>query len=417
MNFLEFAVWGAYLTSMGSYIASIGYARNIAWFYSVQGFVSLCMPALMGIIADRWIPAQRLLSLCHFLAGIFMTLTGFYGLLMGGSVEISIFFLCYTLGVVFFMPTLSLANAVAYSALDGARMDTVKTFTSVRMYGTIGFICAMWAVDLMGLQRSALQFSFAGMLALLLSAYALTLPSCPTNRASSKRTFSDAFGLRAFALFRQRRMAVFFVFSVLVGICLQITNGFASPYLFSFGKMPEFADAFGVRHANILISISQFSETFCILLIPYFLNRFGIKRVILIAISAWALRFAFFAVGNPGNGVWLFVLSMLMYGVAFDFFNIAGSLFVNKEADVSVRSSAQGLFLMMTSGLGTTIGTLTAQAIINSHVYNLPSGTSPRVVMSGWADSWMIFACYALTVGLFFALCFKEKNECKIETV
>lgn len=417
MNFLEFAVWGSYLTSMGSYVASIGYARNIAWFYSVQGFVALCMPALMGIVADRWIPAQRLLSLCHLLAGIFMLMAGMYGYVFGNGVEIGVLFACYALGVVFFMPTISLSNAVAYSALDGAHMDTVKTFTSVRMYGTVGFICAMWAVDLIGFQHSALQFAFAGIIALCLSAYALTLPACPVHRTGSRKTLSEAFGLRAFALFRQPRMAMFFVFSVLVGICLQITNGFASPYLFSFGKMPEFAGTLGVRHANILISISQFSETFCILLIPYFLKRFGIKRVILIAILAWVLRFAFFAIGNPGSGVWLFVLSMLVYGIAFDFFNIAGSLFVNKEADTSLRSSAQGLFLMMTSGLGTTIGTLTAQAVINAHVYNLPAGTPAQVVMSGWADSWTIFACYALTVGLLFALFFKEKKKCKIETV
>ena len=413
MNFLEYAVWGAYLTSMGSYLVKIGMAENIGWFYSVQGFMSLFMPALVGIIADRWLQGQKVLSLCHALAGLFMLSASFYGFEAGAHASFATLFTLYALSVAFFMPTIALANSVAYSALDGAGLDTVKAFPPIRVFGTIGFICSMWVVDLGGMQENAGQFAFSGALSLVLAAYALTLPSCPVSRASERKSLTEALGLRAFTLFKQKRMALFFIFSMCLGICLQITNGFASPFIFSFGNLPEYADTFGVQHANILISISQISETCCILLIPYFLSRFGIKRVMLIAIVAWVFRFGFFAVGNPGPGVWLFILSMIVYGVAFDFFNISGSLFVDKETDIRIRSSAQGLFMMMTNGLGATVGTLSAQAVINHFVYDLPQTATGHEVVAGWHTCWMIFAAYALVIAVLFSIFFKYKHEAK----
>lgn len=410
MNFLEFAVWGAYLTSMGSYLVKVGLAANIGWFYSVQGFVSLCMPALMGIVADRWMQGQRVLSLCHTLAGIFMLAASYYGYVAGDSVQFSVLFALYTLSVAFFMPTIALSNSVAYSILDGGGFDTVKAFPPIRIFGTIGFICSMWVVDLGGMQETSFQFAFSGFLSLILALYSLTLPECPVSKRTHKKGFVDVLGLRAFALFKQTKMAVFFFFSMFLGVCLQITNGFASPFLFSFGKIEEYANTFGVEHANILISISQMSETCCILLIPFFLGKFGIKKVMLIAMLAWVLRFAFFAMGNPGPGVWLFVLSMLVYGVAFDLFNISGSLFVNKETDLSIRSSAQGVFMMMTNGFGATIGTLSAQAVINHFVYDLGDNASAHDIMQGWSTCWYIFAGYALLLAVLFAICFRYKH-------
>lgn len=410
MNFLEYAVWGAYLTSMGSYLVNIGLAGNIGWFYSVQGIVSLFMPALVGIVADRWVQGQRALSLCHVLAGAFMLATSFYGFRAGGGAEFSVLFSLYTLSVAFYMPTIALANSVAYSALDGAGMDTVKDFPPIRVFGTVGFICSMWAVDLGGMQATAGQFAVSGVLSLVLAAYALTLPACLVSGGDDRKSLSEALGLRAFSLFRQKKMALFFIFSMCLGICLQITNGFANPFISAFGGIAEYAGTFGVQHANILISISQISETCCILLIPFFLSRFGIKRVMLIAMLAWVFRFGFFAVGNPGSGVWLFILSMLVYGVAFDFFNISGSLFVDKETDVSIRSSAQGLFMMMTNGFGATIGTLSAQAVINRCVYSLPETATGAEVIAGWETSWYVFAAYALVVAVLFAVFFRYKH-------
>ncbi|WP_297973952.1 MFS transporter [uncultured Bacteroides sp.] len=407
MNFLQFAVWGAYLTSMGSYLVNVNLASHIGMFYAMQGIVSLFMPAILGIIADRWIPAQRLLSFSHFTAALFMALAGYYGMTAGADVEFGPLFTLYSLSVGFYMPTLALSNSVAYTALDKSGLDTIKTFPPIRIFGTIGFICSMWMVDLLGLQNTYGQFFACALIGLVYSMYALTLPACPICKSGKNKSLVEALGLRAFTLFKQKKMALFFLFSMLLGVSLQITNGFANPYISSFGSIPEYADTFGVQHANILISLSQVSETLCILLIPFFLKRFGIKRVMLIAMFAWVLRFGLFGTGNPGSGVWMFVLSMIVYGVAFDFFNISGSLFVDKETDKNIRSSAQGLFVIMTNGFGATIGTLGAQAVVNHFV---DFGSEVPQIMQ-WQSAWFVFAGYALAVAVVFALVFKYKHQ------
>lgn len=406
MNFLQFAVWGAYLTSMGTYLAGVGLGSHIGIFYAMQGIVSLFMPAILGIIADRWVPAQRLLGMSHLLAALFMGGAGYYAMEAGSEVAFGPLFLLYSLSVAFYMPTLGLSNSVAFTALEQAGLDTVKAFPPIRTFGTIGFICSMWLVDLLGFQANYMQFFTCAVWGLLLALYANTLPGCPVSKGGARKSLVEALGLNAFLLFKQRKMAIFFIFSMLLGVSLQITNGFANPFITSFQTIPEYADTFGVQHANLLISLSQVSETCCILLIPFFLSRFGIKRVMLIAMVAWVLRFGLFGLGNPGSGVWMFILSMLVYGVAFDFFNVSGSLFVDRETDISIRSSAQGLFIIMTNGIGATVGTLSAQAVVNRFVDF--SSTEPQV--AGWSQAWFIFAAYALVVAVVFALVFRYKH-------
>ena len=411
MNYLQFAVWGAYLTWMGTYLHCHGLASHIGIFYSIQGIVSIFMPALVGIIADRWIPAQKTLGLCHLISGAAMLGAAYYGLTMGDAVQFGPLFTLYSLAVAFYMPTLAISNSVAYNALDKAGLDTVKAFPPIRVFGTIGFICTMWIVDLLGFQPTAAQFAVSGGIGIVLGLYSFTLPACPLNKTDNT-SFVDKLGLRAFTLFKDKRMAYFFIFSMLLGVSLQITNGFANPYITSFGHIEKYAGTFGVQHANILISLSQISETLCILLIPFFLRRYGIKKVMLIAMFAWVLRFAFFGLGNPGGGVWLFILSCIVYGVAFDFFNISGSLFVDKETDQGIRSSAQGLFFLMTNGIGATIGTLSAQAIVNHFVYKPhAAGATPEMVAAGWQSAWFVFAAYALVVAVVFAIVFKYKHN------
>lgn len=401
MNFLEFAVWGAYLTSMGTYLVNHDMAQHIGIFYAMQGIVSIFMPAIMGIVADRWIPAQRLLGFCHLIAGLFMGAMVYYANTAGGDIAFGTLFTLYSISVAFYMPTLALSNSVAYNALTKAGLDTVKDFPAIRVFGTVGFICTMWLVDLMGFQANENQFATSGVIGILLFLYTFSLPACPVSSGNEKQSISEALGLKAFALFKQKRMAIFFIFSMLLGVSLQITNGFANPFITSFGSIPEYADTFGVQHANMLISLSQMSETVCILLIPFFMKRFGIKNVMLIAMFAWVLRFGLFGAGNPGSGVWMFILSMIVYGVAFDFFNISGSLFVDKSTDSEIRSSAQGLFMLMTNGIGATIGTLGAQQVVN---YYTIDGVTER------QSCWYIFAAYALVVGIAFALIFRPKK-------
>nr|WP_122120430.1 MFS transporter [Alistipes megaguti] len=408
MNFLQYAIWGAYLTSMGSYLVGVGLATHIGIFYAMQGIVSLFMPAVIGIVADRWIPAQRLLGFCHLLAALFMAAAGGYAMTSGNGVQFGLLFTLYALSVAFYMPTIALSNSVAYCVLEGAGLDTVKAFPPIRVWGTVGFICSMLLCDAAGFQTTYMQFLQCAVLGLVLGFYALTLPACPISRDGDRKSLVEALGLRAFTLFKQKRMALFFIFSMLLGISLQITNGFANPFITSFRDIPEFASTFGANHANALISLSQVSETLCILLIPFFLKRFGIKNVMLMAMLAWVLRFGLFGLGNPGGGVWMFILSMIVYGVAFDFFNISGSLFVNKETDVTIRSSAQGLFMIMTNGIGATIGTLGAQAVVNRLVYSQQSAAAQ---VAGWSQSWLVFAGYALVVAVVFALVFRYKHD------
>ena len=408
MSFLQFGVWGAYLISMGTYLFSAGLGDKIGYFYAMQGVVALFMPALMGIVADRWIPAQKLLAGCHLLSALFKAGMGYVAISATGMVadEYPTMILLYAMSVAFFMPTLALSNSVSYTALESVKMDPVKSFPPIRVFGTIGFIFTMILTDVCGFQASPNQFFLSAALGLMASGYALTLPACPVNNKQQGKSLMEVLGLNAFSLFKQRKMALFFVFSVLLGVALQITNGFANPYLNSFASLPEYADTFGVKHANVLISLSQLSETFCLLLIPFALKRFGIKSVMLIAMCCWVLRFALFGWGNPGDGVWMFILSMLVYGIAFDFFNISGSLFVNQETDMSIRSSAQGLFMMMTNGLGTTIGTVMAQQVVNHYV----DFTSDMPQVEGWSQAWLVFAGYMLVVAILFAFLFKYKH-------
>ena len=407
MNFLIFAVWGAYLCSLGVYLGNINMGSNIGAFFAVQGIVSLFMPALMGIVADKWIPAQKLLGICHLLCAAFIAAAGYVGMTNPEPTFNQLFWF-YAASVAFFMPTIALGSSVSYNALVGAGLDTVKAYPPIRVFGTVGFILSMWIVDLTGAKENYMQFFISAIWGVILGIYSFTLPNCPVNKNNDSKSLVDALGLKAFALFKEKKMAIFFIFSFLLGMCLQVTNGFAGTFLGDFGNIAEYADSFAVQHNIILSSLSQVSETLCILLIPFFLRKFGIKIVMLIAMLAWCLRFGFFAIGDPGNGVWLFILSMIVYGVAFDFFNISGSLFVDKETDSNIRSSAQGVFMMMTNGLGATVGSFAAQEIVNRYAYVYDAADPMR--MSGWSEAWYIFSAFALVVAIAFIFLFKYKH-------
>jgi len=406
LSFLEFGVWGAYLISLGNYLARIGLATQIGWFYTVQGIVSLFMPAIIGILADRWIQAQKMLSLCHILAGCFMGAAGVY-CLTTSQVEFGPLFALYTLSVAFFMPTIGLGNSVAFNALTEANLDAIKHFPPIRVFGTVGFICSMLFVNFTQFQTNAYQLITSAALSFILAAYALTMPACKVKKGQ-KSSLADSLGLKAFKLFKQKRMAIFFIFSMFLGVSLQITNSYGNTFITSFENLAEFADTWGAHNANALISLSQISETLCILLIPFCLKRFGIKGVMLMSMFAWVLRFGFFGIGDTGSGLWLLILSCIVYGVAFDFFNVSGGLYVDKETTSDLRSSAQGLFMMMTNGLGATIGTLCAQAVVNHFVF---SQTTAEAQHQGWITSWMIFAGYALVVAVLFMFIFKDDSK------
>ena len=409
MNILQWAVWGAYLTSMGSYLFSVGLATKIGIFYAIQGIVSIFMPTLMGIVADKFIPAQRLLGLCHGISALGMLGAGLYGMMAENEVKFGILFGLYAVGAAFYMPTIALSNSVAFKVLETNGYDTVKDFPPIRVFGTVGFILAMLFVNFVSIdgvqfQNSYNQFLTSGVLGIAMLLYCFTLPNCPCNKGTGEnQTLAERFGLNAFRLFKDKQMAIFFIFSMLLGVALQITNGFANPFISHFQDVPAFADTWGARNANALISISQVSETLGILLIPIAMKLFGIKRVMLIAMFAWVLRFGLFGAGDPGAGVWMLILSMIVYGVAFDFFNISGALYTNMRTSEKMQNSAQGLFMLMTNGIGATIGTLSAQAVVNHFVYN---AAEPN-----WSIAWYVFAGYALVVAFLFMILFKEPKN------
>ena len=429
MNFLQFAVWGAYLTSMGNYLGPAGMGTKIAWFYAIQGIVSIFMPTLMGIIADKFIQPQKLLGICHLVAGSMMLCLAYLGS-TSPTPNPALFIAIYTVSVAFYMPTLALSNTAAFTILKNHGLDTVTHFPPIRVFGTVGFIATMWFVNCACLtdgsfgftlaheagkfQYTYMQFGVSGLLGILLFLYCFTLPACPLVKCETRRSFSQMLGLDAFRLFREKRMALFFIFSMLLGMSLQVTNGYAGPFITHFIAQPEYADSFAANNATLLVSLSQVAEALCILLIPFFLRRFGIKKVMLIAMVAWVLRFGFFGMGDPAfPGVTLFILSCIVYGVAFDFFNVSGGLFVDNEVAPELRASGQGLFMLMTNGLGATIGTLSAGAIVDHFcqcTVVTVNGTTGSYLIGDWSSAWYIFAGFALVVAVLFALLFREKK-------
>ena len=415
LGFFEFAVWGSYLVSLGLYLGSVGLGNYVFWFYTVQGLVSLIMPGLIGVIADRYIPAQKMMSLCHVLAGAFMFAAAWYCMQAGADVQFTPLFILYTLSVAFFMPTIGLNNSVAFSAMTGAGMDTVKEFPPIRVFGTVGFIVAELFVNFVKIDGVAIQNSYnqlftCAIISFGLALYALTMPACPTNR-SAKASLSDALGLSAFKLFKRKEMAVFFIFSMLLGVSLQITNSYGTMYINHFASVAKYADDFFATNPTFLISLSQASEALCILLIPVCLRKFGIKGVMLMAMFAWVMRFAFFGLGNTSaSGVGLLMLSCIVYGVAFDFFNVSGGLFVDRQTSPDMRSSAQGLFMIMTNGIGASLGTMIAgTCVINKNVF--AAGLDAEQQLMGWRESWFVFATYALIVGVLFYFIFKTPKN------
>ncbi len=407
MSFLQFFIWGTWLISLGGYLGNdlelggLGFkGGQIGSIFATLGIASLVMPGIIGIIADKWINAERLLGICH----LFGSAALFYASTVTDYDQV---YWAMFVNLFAYMPTIALNNTVAYNALEKNKYDIVKAFPPIRTFGTVGFIVAMWVVDLSGFKSSNAQLYVGSVASLFMALYSFTLPKCPPAKTERKSLFS-AFGLDALVLFKSKKMIIFFLFSMLLGAALQITNSYGDLFIGSFKYIPEYANSFGVKHSVILLSISQMSETLFILTIPFFLRRFGIKQVMLMSMLAWVLRFGLFGIGNPGSGLSLLVLSMIVYGMAFDFFNISGSLFVETEAKPEIRASAQGLFMMLTNGLGAIFGGYTSGAIVDLFsVY----GEGGKLISRSWPTIWFIFAGYALVLSIIFPIVFRYKHK------
>lgn len=399
LSFLQFFVWGAWLITIGTYCLNAkGWTfPQFGAIFSTLAISSLFMPALTGIIADKWLNVEKLYGILHILYGLILFYVPkvndpdtLYYVIFGAMV-------CY-------MPTISLSNSIAYTILKRDGFDVVKVFPPIRVWGTIGFIAAMWITNLSGSKANGNQFIIGGITAIALGIYAFTLPKCPPPKSISKNAgIIEQLGLQAFRLFANYKTALFFIFSMMLGAALQLTNMYGDSFLSGFGENPAYRDSFVVKYSTIILSISQMSETLFILTIPFFLKRFGIKKVMLLAMLAWVFRFGLFAYGDPTTvGTALIILSCVVYGMAFDFFNISGSLFVETTTDSSIRASAQGLFMMMTNGVGAFLGSIISGLIIGR--YFISNGARD------WHGIWLTFSIYALVVAILFTILFKHKH-------
>ena len=400
LSFLQFFIWGAWLITIGAY-----WFQTKQWsgaqfgaIFSTMGIASIFMPSLMGIVADKWVNAEKLYGVLHLLGGITLCTIPFV-------TDPGVFFWVILLNMIFYMPTLALSIAVSYSALKSQGLDVVKDYPPIRVWGTVSFIAAMWTVTFLGFEKSASQFYVAAAAALLLGFYSFTLPKCPPpSKGSSSRSLVDALGLKSFALLRDRKLATFFVFALLLGAALQLTNAYGDTFLHDFDKVPAYRDTLSVQHPAFIMSISQISETLFILAIPFFLRRFGIKQVMLFSMVAWVLRFGLLAYSNPADGLWMIIMSCIVYGMAFDFFNISGSLFVETQTQPSIRASAQGLFMMMTNGFGAVLSSSISGLVIQNYFTDAAGNKD-------WQGIWLAFAAYALIIAVLFVFIFKHKHD------
>jgi len=399
MNFLQFFIWGCWLITIGAY-----WFQNKQWsgtefgaIFSTMGIASLFMPTIAGIIADRWVNAERLYGIFHIMGAVVLFILTLVN-------DPGVMFWVMLVNMIFYMPTIGLAISISYSTLNSRKMDVIREYPPIRVFGTIGFIIALWTISLSGLEKSSGQFIVASCSSLFLGLYSFTLPKCPPLGRGHKKSLINELGLNAFLLFRNVKMALFFIASMLLGAALQLTNAYGDTFLHDFALVPEYKDLVAVKYPAIIMSISQISETLFILAIPFFLRKFGIKKVMLFSMAAWVLRFGLFAYGDPGPGLWMIVLSCIIYGMAFDFFNISGSLFVETQSHHTIRASAQGLFMLMTNGLGAILGSRVSGFAIDKY-FLLDGGKYD------WKNIWLAFAAYSLAVTVLFALFFRHKHD------
>lgn len=400
MSFMQYFIWGSWLVTLGAYMINTLHftGSDVGMVYSSKGLAAIVMPSLVGIIADKWLRADRAYVICHLVCAVALCYAAQVN-------EPGLMFWVMLVNAMAFMPTIALSNTISYSCLEQAGLDTVSHFPRVRVYGTVGFIAAMWAISLMGAELSNVQLYIAAAASLLLALYSLTLPAIPVAKTKASPSLASKLGLNAFILFKQPRMAVFFLFAMLLGAVLQITNTFGSPFLHDFARNPAYADSFIVKYPSILLSVSQMSEVFFILTIPYFLGRFGIKAVMLMSMVAWMLRFGLFAFGDPSaTGFVLLMFSMIVYGCAFDFFNISGSVFVEQEVSADIRASAQGLFMTTVNGIGAYFGSVLSGMAVD---YFSVDG------VKDWQTIWLVFAAYALALAVVFYFSFNYRHTCK----
>ena len=386
MMFLEFFVWGAWFVTLGTYLAAdLGASGSqIALAFLTQSLGAILAPFIVGLIADRWFAAQRILGVLHLFSAVMLFLAGRQG-------DFGPFFVFALLAMISFMPTLALANSISFRRLESPE----RQFPAIRVFGTIGWIIAGLLIGWLGWEAGgALENTFvmAAIGSALLGVYAFTLPHTPPEADQGRITVRDVLGLDALALLKSRSYLVFFLASILICIPLAFYYNFTNLYL----------NEIGVKSAAAVQSLGQLSEALFLLIMPLMLKKLGVKRTLLIGMLAWALRYALFAFGDAGSLLWLVIIGLVLHGVCYDFFFVAGQIYTDRFAPKHVRSAAQGLISLATYGVGLLIGSLISGPIVDAFV--AADGTH------AWRAIWLIPAALAVGVALFFAALFRERE-------
>ncbi|HJC68947.1 MAG TPA: nucleoside permease [Candidatus Brachybacterium intestinipullorum] len=386
MMFLEFFVWGAWFVTLGTYLAAdLGASGSqIALAFLTQSLGAILAPFIVGLIADRFFAAQRILGVLHLFSAVMLFLAG-------RQQEFGAFFVFALLAMISFMPTLALANSISFRRLDSPE----RQFPAIRVFGTIGWIIAGLLIGWLGWEAGGAlgnTFVMAAIGSGLLGVYAFTLPHTPPEPTGDRVTVRDVLGLDALALLKSRSYLVFFLASILICIPLAFYYNFTNLYL----------NEIGVRSAAAVQSLGQVSEALFLLIMPLMLKKLGIKRTLLIGMLAWALRYALFAFGDAGSLLWLVIIGLVLHGVCYDFFFVAGQIYTDRFAPKHVRSAAQGLISLATYGVGLLIGSLISGPIVDAFL--AADGTHQ------WRAIWLIPAALAVGVALFFAALFRERE-------
>ena len=393
MMFLEFFVWGAWFVTLGTYLAAdLGASGSqIALAFLTQSLGAILAPFIVGLIADRWFAAQRILGVLHLFSAVMLFLAGRQG-------EFGAFFVFALLAMISFMPTLALANSISFRRLTSPE----RQFPAIRVFGTIGWIVAGLLIGWLGWEAGgALENTFvmAAIGSALLGVYAFTLPHTPPETTGDRVTVRDVLGLDALALLKSRSYLVFFLASILICIPLAFYYNFTNLYL----------NEIGVQSAAAVQSLGQVSEALFLLVMPLMLRKLGVKWTLLIGMLAWALRYALFAFGDAGSLLWLVIIGLVLHGVCYDFFFVAGQIYTDRFAPKHVRSAAQGLISLATYGVGLLIGSLISGPIVDAFL--AADGTHD------WRAVWLIPAALAVGVALFFAALFRERETAEAAEV
>jgi nucleoside transporter len=415
--FLQFSVWGCYLTSLGQLLGTAGLGDHIALIYASTGIMSLLSPAILCHIADQYSTPRRMLATCHFVAAIFMFGAWLYAV-THRQMHFTPFYTLYICFLAFFMPTIPLATTVAFSKIKAHGKETSKAFPRIRMWGTIGFVAAMWFVNSAYVhnghigftlneaseyaphrfQYTSMQLLATAIMGIITAAYAILLPEHATHRAHPKsQSLTQILGFDAFKLFKQPELRTFFIFAILIGVCTQIGNGYATSYISQFAALPQYETSAIAANSTMLFSLSNISEAASILLVGITLRKLGIRLTIFLALIAWSARFALFGFGNPGQGLWMLILSMIIFGFAFNFYNVAGMLYVESRTTTEHKALGQGLLMMMNTGIGSTIGMFGAGAIISRHC-NWRVVDNRALLVGDWQSVWVILSVYTLLI-------------------